>query len=326
MGWHSVHVYYHGDQDHLVVHGVQPLLRNGSGYYVRHWRRGPHVRVNLRGDTRDAVARLAGHVARFPSTTVLDEQATLPAHAALARAEGDDGPIAPWFPDNSVHEAPYENRAGELIADFYEATNGIAFAMAEQVLGGGQRLNACFDLMVATAYAFSGGGLTRGFVSFRSHAEAFLAATPDAARYRAQWQDRYARTGAVLQGRIDAILSTVDGHADSVPLVRDWVDALRPIHARAGDLLGDEPDPPPSTGGASPFHDALLAGPTYTREIRTAPWFRRYRVVLNLLYLQFTRHGVRPVDRLQLCHLTANAVEDRIGATALHLVSGRATR
>jgi hypothetical protein len=326
MGWHSIHVYYHGDQDHLVVHAVQPLLRKESGYYVRHWRRGPHVRVNIRGQAREAMGILGGYLARHPSVTVLDEQATLPLHAALARAEGDDGPIAPWLPDNSVHEAPYKNRAGELVADFYEATNGIAFAMAEQVLRGRQRLGTCFDLMVASAYAFSGGGLTRGFVSFRSHAEAFLATTPDAARYRAQWQDRYARAAAGLRDRIDAVLSTVDGASDAVPLVRDWVEALRPIHARAGALLADEPDPPPSTGGASPFHDALLAGPTYTREIRTAPWFRRYRVVLNLLYLQLTRHGVRPVDRLQLCHLAANAVEDRIGVTALDLVAGRATR
>jgi hypothetical protein len=352
MEWRSIHVYYHDDQDRLVVDAVRPLFGAIAGevdaaYFTRHWRRGPHVRLNVRADNdvyentvRPAVDEIVGgYLKARPSTVDIDERELAPLHETLARLERDTGPLSPWLPDNSIHDAGYDQRQhvlgpvtnADLIADFYVATNDIAFAMAEHVLLTGQRLAPCLDLMVATAQAYSGGGLTRGFVSFRSHAEAFLSGTPGAQRYRAVWQDRYAERADQLRERIDEVLATLDGTGD-VPLVRDWVSAVRPIHRRStqlisvGTLLSDEPAPPPGTNGVSPFHDVLLSGPTYSTEIRNSLWFRGYRVMLNCLYLQFTRHGVRPVDRMLLCHLVANAVEERIGTTALDLVAGRAIR
>jgi lantibiotic biosynthesis dehydratase-like protein len=350
MGWHSIHVYhYDEDKDRLVVEAVGPALRSvaADGYFVRHWRRGPHLRLNIRAEdkeyrraVRPVVVDVVGrYLDRRPSTAVLDEQALRPLHEALARAERDDGPRSPWLPDNSIHDAEYDARlhvlgdpaAAELLADFYVATNDIAVAMAERVLHGEARLTACFDLLIATAYAFSGGGLMRGFVSFRSHAEAFLTMSPDGARYREEWQRRYAVHADRLRTRVENVAATLDG-TGAVPLVREWVAALRPVHRRAWDLvasgalLADEPPPPPITAGMSPFHEALLRGPTYTAAIRGSVWFRAYRVMLNCLYLQLTRHGVRPVDRQQLCHLAANTVEDWLGVTALDLVAGRAVQ
>jgi Lantibiotic biosynthesis dehydratase C-term len=184
--------------------------------------------------------------------------------------------------------------------------------------------------MIATAHAYSGGGLPRGFVSFRSHAEAYLVGTPNAEQRRDSWQQRYAQHGARLRARVDDVIASLDGGTQDVPLVREWVSALQPLHRRseelisAGALLSDEPPPPP-TDGAGAFHQALLLGPTYTAQIRESVWFRSYRMMLNYLYLQMTRHGVRPVDRFMLCHLAANAVEERLGVTAIDLVAGRAT-
>src|SRR6266545_6088439 len=232
MGWRSVHVYYYDEaKDDLVVEAVRPLLHRvaadvPSAYFVRHWRRGPHLRLNFRADpptheraVRPAVAEIVGgYLARRPSTAVVDPQRLLPLHTALAEAEQDFGPRSPWLPDNSVHEAEYDHRqhvlggpaAADLLADFYVTTNDIAFTMAEQVLRGGQRLSSCFDLMIATAHAYSGGGLPRGFVSFRSHAEAYLVGTPNAEQRRDSWQQRYAQHGARLRARVDDVIASLD--------------------------------------------------------------------------------------------------------------------
>jgi hypothetical protein len=352
VDWRSIHVvYYDDDQDHLIVHGVRPLLCRiaadvPAAYFVRHWRRGPHLRLNFRTDpatfehvVRPAVTEIiGGYLADRPSTVDLDEERLLPLHTVLAQVEEDPGPLSPWRPDNSIHEAEYERRsqtvggdeAAELLADFYRATNAIAFTMAEQVLQGGGRLDPCFDLMVATAHAFTGGGVASGFVSFRSHAEAYLAGARAEGR-RAAWDRGYAQRSAHLAARVGAVTATVDGAADRVPLVREWVGALRPLHSRAERLLAgnalsfNDPELAPPGAGGSEFHRALWRGPAYTPRIRESVWFRSYRLMLNYLYLHMTRHGVRPVDRFMLCHLVANAVEERLGVTALDLVSGGST-
>ena len=44
-------------------------------------------------------------------------------------------------------------------------------------------------------------------------------------------------------------------------------------------------------------------------------------LALNCTYLHLTRLGVQPVERLMLCHLAANAVEDAYGTGALSITS-----
>jgi lantibiotic biosynthesis dehydratase-like protein len=348
VDWRSVHVSYYDDRkDGLIVEAVQPVLRHiarevPAAYFVRHWRLGPHLRLNVHTDATTfertvlpAVHEVVGgYLARHPSTVVLDERRLAPLHAALAAAEQDSGPRSPWRADNSIHEAPYDDRsataggprAAALLADFYVATTDIAFAMAEHVVDGGQRLAPCFDLLVATAHTFCQGGLGNGFISFRSHAEAFLVGTGSESR-RAAWDRGFTERAERLCARVDDVVATLDGPTERVPLVRDWVAALRPVHRRCEELMSAgaiafDDLPLPEDGGPSPFHRALLRGPAYTDRVRDSVWFRCYRMVLNYLYLHLTRHGVPPVDRYMLCHLAANAVEERMGVTAVDIVSG----
>ena len=48
-----------------------------------------------------------------------------------------------------------------------------------------------------------------------------------------------------------------------------------------------------------------------------SPQFRRYRLLVNLLYLHLTRLGIRPVDRYLLAHFAANAAEQRYAVDAV---------
>lgn len=351
MVWHHVEVYYHAAQDELIANAVRPLFAGldpePRGYYYRHWKRGPHVR--LRFDTSPAgfaslAARvediLGGYLAARPSRANLDPVELLPRHERLAQLEGESPPLLPWYPDNSIR---YPGAAGsehrdELIADFYAATNELALEITERVVAGhGSRSTSALDLMIATAHGLSSRGITRGFVSFRSHAEAFLCGFPEGRGLRESWDRQYAARAEALSDRVRAVVETLDGGleggldggADPVPFVRRWVELMLPIRRRAERMLADGRLSLDRAGGTaasgrltdvSAFHRAVHANRRWQTEVRDSLGFSVYRVLLNLTYLQLTRIGITPAQRFVLCHFAAGAVEDRYGVSALEVV------
>src|SRR5262245_32110112 len=124
VGWYSAHIYYYElDKDALILDGIRPLVRRlrpvvESVYLVRHWRQGPHLRLQVRTDagTWAGVVQplveeiLGGYLRAHPSTAVLDERAELPIHLLLAEREQERGPLSPWYPDNSIQYQPYDSR------------------------------------------------------------------------------------------------------------------------------------------------------------------------------------------------------------------------
>ncbi|MFC4585738.1 thiopeptide maturation pyridine synthase [Sphaerisporangium corydalis] len=343
MEWRSIHVYYYeADKDALILEGVRPLFRRLAGQvgamsFTRHWRRGPHLRLNVRAGaaTFEKVVRpaaeevIGGFLARRPSVRRRDPEAELPAHRRLAELEGDQGPLTPWHPDNSLRVAPYDRRedvlgnpeTADLLADFHAGTTELAFGMIEEV-SGPARLALGFNLMIATAHALSGAGITKAFVSFRSHAEGFLCGFPEGAGLRPAWDEHYARNADALVDRVDAVVATLADGRRNVPFVGEWVTTLTPYRGRAGLLVRDGlvpmGDTAPAEGGLaglSPFHRRLFGDPRWERT-RVSADFLRYRLMLNLTYLYLTRLGVAPAERFLLCHLAANAVEDRYDVSA----------
>lgn len=345
MSWHTVCVsYYDDDKDDLILDAVRPLFAGLStavtgAHFLRHWRRGPHLRLNVRTTGAAMAAEVlpavdgivGGFLAAHPSTSAVDPQALLPEHRKLAKAEQDTGPLWPWRPDNTVSVEPYDCRAhvlggreaAEAIADFYAATSGSAFAATEAVRAGQQRLWLAFELMVATSHAFAAEGLRRGYVSFRAHAEVFLAGTGAADRWRADWDRRYALAVPALLDRLAGITAAVDGERDCPPVVAGWLAALREFRRRgyplveSGELRLDHAPAGPPPPGASPFLRELVTNREFHERLLPSPGFRRYRLLVNLLYLQLTRLGIRPVDRYLLAHFAANAAEDLYAVDAI---------
>lgn len=355
MSWHSVHVYYHDDnKDALVLDAVRPLfaaLSEHRSYFVRHWRQGPHLRLRLDlppetsgAELRSAVTEhVGGFLNAHPSTAQLDIEELTRQHELLADFELEQGPLVPWFPDNSIQYVDFDARldvlgtesAADLVTTFYTETTGLAFSATELIRAGRvARLSAAFDLMVATAHRFSESGITDGFISFRSHAEGFLCGGwPWATALRPVWDEHHALAGDRLANRVRQVVGTLEGAEYSVRFVRDWVTALAPIHQHAGELLtsGELPlgqprvrnasDEDSRLGLLSPFHHRLENNERWLNEIRHSTGFGQYRAMLNFTYLQMTRLGITPVERVMLCHLAANAVEDTYGVSALDLVS-----
>ncbi|MFF4323637.1 thiopeptide maturation pyridine synthase [Streptomyces sp. NPDC001568] len=352
MPWYSVLVRYDDPiKDSLLLDAVQPLFDRlqacGEAYFRPHWRRGPHIRLNFRTTdelfsqvvlptTREA---LGTFLAEHPSTTRLDPAVVLPMHRRLAELENDTAPLEPWLPNNSIHATAYQERSGALgsrelariLTAFDVATTPLVFSMLDHVRRGGQRLRLAFDLMIATAHGLSGMS-PAGFVSFRSHSEAFITnesqsgSDRSSAGRRAGWERHYDRHSASLTTRLSHILATLDGAGKAVPFVRAWVDALEPygVHAHALataeqpliDAAGEDPYGT-LVPARSPFHRTLGADEAIA--LLRSPAFTRYRLMLNLTYLHMTRLGISPEERFLLCHLAAAAAEDVFGSSSQEL-------
>jgi hypothetical protein len=342
----SIHVYY-------LAEAVRPALARFAehvpeAYFVRHWRQGPHVQLNILAApavfvdiVRPVVSEVVGgFLAACPSTAKLDQDRLLPLHQRLAELEEEPGPLLPFHPDNTLAEVPWEPRphalggdeAAKLAASFYTDTNAMAFTMIDYVRRRGQRLRLAFDLMIATAHKLSGLGVALGSASFRSHSEAFLT-WPEGRELRENWARHYAANAPVLVDRVRQVVSALDGRGDFVPFVRPWVDLLTPHRARIGALLaaGRLPHPrrrPDSESTPAealeparrdPFHRTLAGGGFFPDGVRSVA-SNQYRIVLSHLYLHFTRIGITPAERFLLCHLAVNAIEDAHGVSAEQLI------
>jgi hypothetical protein len=342
--WHSAHVHLHDSRgmDRLILDAVEPLFARlpTDAYFARHWIRGPHLRIQVRAsdETFERVVKplieeiIGGHLARHPSAGHPSRAIEEKAHQRLAELERESGPLLPWHADNTIRYEPYDQRlhvlgtvrAAEQLADFHVATTPLAFAVLRRVAGGEQRLDLLISLMMATAYTACP-PLTRGYISYRSHAEGFFANAADGAGMRSRFDAVYEANRQGLDSRLTEVMSSVDNGDDGVPLVQEWVAVVRHFKERAERLEGEGalplPDPLPAAArgeappddawrGISDFHQALYGNAEVVDQL-TASWFTVYRVLLNYQYLLFSRVGVTPVERFMLCHLTATTVENR---------------
>ncbi len=360
--WRAVHVYYYdGDrQDHLILDAVRPLLARLEGhvecaYFVPHWRRGPHVRIPILADAgafdavvAPATAETVGeYLRRHPSRATLPhEDVLLPAHERAARMEREDGPLRPLVPDNAIRMEPHDRRlhilegeaGADLLASFYAATTPLAFAMLERIRGGASRQALSLILMLAVAHRHWGTPphLRVGFVSFRSHAEAFLVQCEHPDRVRAAFDRDYAAHRDALLGLVHGVIDALDG-SRSAPFAPEWLAALEPIASRAEALIGSgaltlavQPDADvkaavEATGGSA-LHRSMSEHPALRRLLVDDAAFKRYRLLLNYTYLHLARLGVTGAERYRLCHLAANAVEDALGVDAMNVIERYARR
>ncbi|WP_329576374.1 hypothetical protein OG500_03405 [Kitasatospora sp. NBC_01250] len=360
--WRAAHIAYFGDgTDELILQAVRPVIERCTGhvqsvYVLRHWRRGPHLRLVVQATpetfaalVEPAVAQLVGGWLReHPSTAPTpDEAALLPLHRRLAEAEREPGPLTPFHRDNSISWEEHDRRVEVLgcpvgadeLALFYERTNGLLFDHLAAVAGGVPRETLALRLMLATAHTLcrhpEDASIRRGFVSFRSHAEGYLSTAGP--QVREAFEQRYAANREVLTAQVRAVVAAFEPGAADAPSAaqgeaeRRWVAAIDPLGGRwtalyeAGEIP-EAPIPDDEENGigdllaASPLHQAVAGSATYKQMMYRDPRFLRYRLMLNYTYLHLTRLGVPGLTRYLLCHLAANAVEEVYGVSALQLV------
>nr|5W98_A Chain A, PbtD [Planobispora rosea]5W99_A Chain A, PbtD [Planobispora rosea] len=331
MTWRRFDVAYHDpDLDRLIL-AARPLLSESPGrsWFQRHWVRGPHLELwfDHPEPSWERVREVLGtHLRAHPSRTRIDPDRLLPQHRRLALAEQIDEPLLPFYDDNTLHRAVPRSRvhvlgsaaAEDLFHDFHAAASTAAFDQLDAVVAGESRLGLAFELMIAAAHAHAEGGITGGFVSFRSHAEAFLAG---AAGLRERWEAEYRTRAEALRAQVAAVVT-------GTPRGRAWTGLLDGFAGRGDELIASGAltvEPASPTAAAEPdteFHRALRANRTWHDEVLRSPSFRRYRLLLNLTYLQMSRLGVTAVQRSLLCHFAASAVEEEYGVSAIEIAVG----
>jgi hypothetical protein len=343
--WRSVQVHRHepGGADAMLIDAVRPVLAEltddvDGAFFTRHWRRGPHIRIQVRCSDRAWPAvqaliteRMSAYLAAHPSAGHPDPEAELVRHARLAELEDESGPLTPWYPDNSIQVEPFDPRlhvlgtpeAAELLAEYHVATTPLAFDALAAMRAGEQLSVFALRMMFASA-ELGCPPISRGFLSYRSHVEGFLANTGDPTAMRARFEDAYRRNSANLGELLTETLADVagDGAAAHSPawLLPAWIPVARTALARAAALNDDgklqmPPIEVPTKEArhgmtVSRFHQSLF-GDEEVRRVLSESWFTVYRVLLNYQYLLFGRLGMAPRDRFLLCYLAARTVEDR---------------
>ncbi|MFF7633117.1 thiopeptide maturation pyridine synthase [Kitasatospora sp. NPDC008050] len=348
--WRAAHIAYFGDgTDELILRAVRPVVERCAGhvqsvYVLRHWRRGPHLRlvVQATSDTfatlvEPAVAELVGGYLRaHPSSApALDETALLPLHRRLADAEREPGPLTPFYPDNSISWEEHDRRIEVLgcpvgadeLALFYERTNGLLFDHLTAVAAGVPRETLALRLMLATAHTLcrhpEDASIRRGFVSFRSHAEGYLSTAGP--RVREAFEQRYAANREVLTAQVRAVVAAfepgaADPQADAVggpqagavggpqgEAERDWVAAIDPLGGRWTALYeaGEIPEAPIPDDEENGIGDLLAASPLHQAVAGSATYKQMmYRDPRFLRYRLMLNYTYLHLTRLGIPGLT----------------------
>ncbi|MFI9366022.1 thiopeptide maturation pyridine synthase [Kitasatospora sp. NPDC053057] len=344
--WHSLQIrYYQDDKDALLLDAVRPLFAELADvaelpYFQQHWRRGPHLRLNLRTTPtawREVVRpaaeeRLTAFLRRSPSTAVLDEARETARHARKAALLDERGALSPWYPDNTLQTEPYEDRLHVLgspqLADLLDAGHAastrLAFPLLEHVRRTGHsRLRPALWLMFTFAHT-SLPPVSRGFMSFASHAEGFFAQCADPDAVRAAFEARFRQLRGELGDDLAAVLDTLDG-SGRLPFVADWARYVRDRKAAALPLLEEglidldhaERTPLTAEPQLGELLGLLLGNESYQREVMSTTWFRCHRLAVNQLYTHLDRLGLSITQRFLLCYLAARTVEETFGVSAL---------
>ncbi|MGW2154534.1 thiopeptide maturation pyridine synthase [Nonomuraea sp. NPDC001699] len=348
--WHSAHIYYYEpDKTDLLLDGIRPLLNRlhplvTGAHVLRHWRQGPHLRLNIRTDAHTWVRTvqpaidesIGAYLAARPSTARLDQRSLLAQHRFLAERENEHGPLIPFHPDNSIQYAPFDDRlhvltdpeAVDLINAFYTDSTPLLFQMLEHARAGHDRLELiALGLMLANSVTLVP-PITDSFVSYRSHSEGFIAQCADPEATRARFDAHYDAHRDRFTARVRAIMGTLDGRAaQPVPFVREWAGLMAAYRDRATPLIAQGKLIRPlvyneneAARNPAEIHRLMFGNRAFHRSVFEPPRFSCYRLLINYTYLQITRLGLTPPERMRLCHLAANAIEEVYNVNALDAI------
>lgn len=176
-------------------------------------------------------------------------------------------------------------------------------------------------------------GVPLGFLSYRSHAEAFLASSPNPQAARDMVSEKYARVATTMEGLVDAVLAQSEGRGPVVSRpARQWFEGVRPAKPTATDLFrtGSElvvRDKPAQDGTAldeSSFHRIVSASGGLRDFLNRDPAFLAARLLTSLLYLGLHSAGIALAERYFLCYAVSRACEVLYETDALAVLSGLA--
>ncbi|WP_225725236.1 MULTISPECIES: lantibiotic dehydratase C-terminal domain-containing protein [unclassified Nocardia] len=199
-------------------------------------------------------------------------------------------------------------------------------------------VTAALDLMVAhlpaVANSHGPGGVPLSYLSFRSHAEAFIATSKNPDGLRATLDARYRQSHNEIEQRVLEIFEQLDGSVS--PLAAAWsarVRAAKPdIIARleAGSVVvhteyAQAHRRERTDFAANAFHRVVGASDGLQDYLSNDPRFLAARILTSLLYLSLHTVGLTLVERYYLCYVVSRACEAIYRVDGVSLVSRMTT-
>jgi hypothetical protein len=352
-------VYYEDRKQDLLADCLIPLARKMAAgkrakavFLERHWRFGPHVRINVVGAPSDAAGRFAREtkpavvdwLRDHPSRAPLDRAAYLKTSAQLASAELVLPPYGPIWPDNTVILGAYQPRV-DLYGEAGAGAKARFLAGALDPVGllldltrddHRRRLDYVLRLLVMVAAMYSADDVAAGTLSFRSHVEDFLTHEDGTGRIRAAFDAKYAalRESVVEVVRAVATDAAAGEYRGVDPVLAAWSVLLRDTWEHLSGLTKlHEIDESPTDryyDVAARVSDVARTRWDFERK-RTFGGFHRslrgldflprqnvavfstYRWVVNLVYLVMPLLDVSPAERYLLTYVVSNAADEVVG-------------
>jgi Lantibiotic biosynthesis dehydratase C-term len=355
--WRTIRIaYFKNDRTALLLGPVREAVKAARRQFgpitmmlQTQWKFGPHLELSFDGGGRaDEVFRLVSAIvepwlASNPSREALDPDAYLALSAKLGMSELEPGPYAPLLDDNSLSLVRYQPARALSITELVESKHlflSEALELTLDLLALKQEDSEAFSLTLIAMMAISGGtyardGLSRGFMSFRSHAEYFFAAYDVQGKLRSQF-DALDEANAA---QVDLILQTLDDSENArfplpeahVKLLETWEAVVRRTAERNTRIVGENHELLLADGtfdtliqdltasAPNDFQDRARAKPTSElgnafdeeagQRIQSSPEFMAYRTTVNFFYLLLPTLSVSPLQKFCFCHLLANAAE-----------------
>ncbi|WP_431910814.1 lantibiotic dehydratase C-terminal domain-containing protein [Micromonospora carbonacea] len=315
--WLSCHVFYHGDPDPLLAGLLLPMVDGlrarglaRQAFFLRHWERGPHVRVRLRvadadaDAVRDEVERtVTGYLREHPGPSGLEPEKVRDSLRHLSRLEhGTDEIVQVTEPEppNSLRWIDYTPEWAK-----YGGPRGVA--IAEKVFDGSSRLTAevirtisvdrarlgvSLQLLLLSARALGLDPAARA-VFLRHYRERWTPYVPDPDRLFAAWDGQYRHQ----EGTYRALLRSVDrGDPVGGGLGQAWERLLGDALADLRPLVAAREVWPGEVAPQAPTFVALAA------------------LVCQYLHTTNNRMNVRPQGECFVAYLGHRAALDLAGA------------
>lgn len=329
------------------------------------WKFGPHLELSFNAGMQgaavfDLVASIVNPwLQQHPSQELIDPEAYAALSAKLGMSELEPGPYLPLLEDNTISRVPYQPARALATDELVESKHlflSEALDLQLELLALRSDDADVLSLTLIAMMAVCGDtyaphGLSKGFMSFRSHAEYFFAAYDGQGTLRTQFDalDR------AKQEAVDAILQALgDGDVEQMPLpaphravVQRWIGIVgrtadrnerivRQSHERllAGDTF-DSLVKDLATSTPAAFQQRARAkatselGNAFDAEaghrIQSSPEFMAFRTTVNFFYLILPTLGISPLQKFCFCHLLANGAERHFKVSWREIVGLAAT-
>jgi len=331
--WQTISVYYYEDnKDELLLEVWRRVLQlkeqyNFLFYFRRHWKMGPHIRLNFFADDvifdqikECIVVHIENYLKDKPSTKVLDERKLLRLYEQLGRVEREEHPYGPFVPDNTVLETEYDSRSrfnfegysSEQMANTMTSLIPVTFGIIQSTKYRGHDRELALLLLM---FCLANNG-KKNSLSFHSHAEGFLHMVKDRDKVLRLFEERYEKiedsslnlANCIFQGEHQNLSSSLQ----DIRLL--WNEASQ-LFFRSASTVGETHFQTVSQPGApkgSAFHSEVYASPEIVNYLNSQS-FQVVRLALNYLYLLVAQVGLTPMDKFFLCWSAARTIDTVIG-------------